>query len=399
MTTKAPDLNSLAVQKQGFEDFIIFRFKGKQYAAFLPTAYGLVKRGNCSGPTLPLRDKLTHQTLQFLFGDAKTMAQVKQYWDFFACAEQELVQADALGDVLIAGNTKVEYQRVTSSGARLASSGVTMIDFDPDDVLTPEQWKERSEKANVRFVDLPHIGEKAKPTEPELSGYSVIIEGQAIQLPAKITPFVKNMPAKHTNFLQYGWECSDFFAKCFPLLSENVDAHPTYDWNELSDLLKSQLEQDQGKVEIFGIKPPAAEESYWGICAILAVLIYFWLHLRQLSLQIRGDHTGLDVPWVGLYRSFPPLCFVWCSVLLVPLVAVVALGLRAIHWDPHTAFSDRRIFSLVAPSSALCCFLGVSSCLKMWRLARIATEADEKETSSAELKNTAAKVSSSSEAD
>jgi hypothetical protein len=374
MSNKVPEFKKPAGPQAGYEDFVIFRLKDRQYAAFVPTGFGLFKPNNCGRPVLPPRGRLSGQTLQFLFTDVSTVAQLKQYWDFFACTKIDLLGANALGDALIVGDRKLAYHLVTSSGAKLATSGVTMIDLDPDDMLSEKEWQEHIDKAHIKFVNLPSAGHEPVPLT-DLGGYSAIVEGDAVLLAAKVTPIRTDMPAKRINFLQHGWDCSELFAQCFPFLSKTVDEHPDYDWNDLSEFLKGELDENEGKVEIFGLKPPPAEESYWGILAILCVLFYFWILLRQVSPRLSREYSWLDVPWVGFYSTIPAVALIWCSVLLVPLFATVALGIRAMHSDFHHWWSNRAVFSIVFPTAILCSLLSILSCLKVRRLAGLATEA------------------------
>jgi hypothetical protein len=147
---------------------------------------------------------------------------------------------------------------------------------------------------------------------------------------------------------------------------------------------------------VFGIKFPAEAQFQWGIILILVVLVYFWLHVQELSPRLKGDHEGLDVAWPGLYPSWAAYAVVWVSVVGVPLYALWILGLNRVHYRPPFATFFRSNWLnitlwLVVPLPVFI-VLSVWSCLTLRRLALLAQAArqeDESKPSEQEAASTA----------
>jgi hypothetical protein len=111
---------------------------------------------------------------------------------------------------------------------------------------------------------------------------------------------------------------------------------------ELEDVKKSisdEVAKGTEVFEAFGMKLPAEQITFWGIVFLLAVQLYFSVHLMQLSGKLRLNDPGWDVPWIGMYQSFSARLIFFATLVLLPCIAVALLGGRAAmqltadYWD------------------------------------------------------------------
>jgi hypothetical protein len=81
-------------------------------------------------------------------------------------------------------------------------------------------------------------------------------------------------------------------------------------------------------IEALGLKIPADNLTRWGIPLLLAVQLYFWIHLHEFKRKVEPDAPGRDVAWIGAYRTWPAAVVALLSACLLPLAAILVLGLR-----------------------------------------------------------------------
>jgi hypothetical protein len=77
--------------------------------------------------------------------------------------------------------------------------------------------------------------------------------------------------------------------------------------------------------EIFGVKFPVDAALQWGIILILAIQLYLWVQLYELSPRLKSDDPGWEVAWIGVYRSAPARCLFIALTVALPSVTVVLL--------------------------------------------------------------------------
>ena len=82
-------------------------------------------------------------------------------------------------------------------------------------------------------------------------------------------------------------------------------------------------------IEALGLKVPASELTRWGIILLLAAQFYFWLHLHEFNRKIARPSPGLDVAWIGVYRTRIAAMTVFMSSCILPVAAVATLLWRA----------------------------------------------------------------------
>ena len=73
------------------------------------------------------------------------------------------------------------------------------------------------------------------------------------------------------------------------------------------------------------------EATRWGILLIVAIQLYLWIHLPELSPRLKDGDAGWDGCMVGVYRSLPARTLFVSSTALLPILTIVALGNNALR--------------------------------------------------------------------
>jgi hypothetical protein len=82
-------------------------------------------------------------------------------------------------------------------------------------------------------------------------------------------------------------------------------------------------------IEALGLRVPASEVTRWGVILLLAAQFYFWLHLHEFNRKIAQSSPGLDVAWIGVYRTRVAAMTAFVSSCILPVAAVATLLWRA----------------------------------------------------------------------
>jgi hypothetical protein len=99
------------------------------------------------------------------------------------------------------------------------------------------------------------------------------------------------------------------------------------------DSAKARIAEIQPKneyiVEVLGLKIPAEELAKWGSWLLVAVQLYFWIHLHELNRKLDPSSPGFEVAWIGIYRSWIAAAAVLTSSCILPIGALWVLYSRA----------------------------------------------------------------------
>jgi len=127
------------------------------------------------------------------------------------------------------------------------------------------------------------------------------------------------------------------FEHSFPELDDLTKNFEGIRIDHFDPILKAEQSRAGESFEAFGIKFPAASTTRWGILVILAVQLYFWIHLHELGRKLKPDDPGWEVAFIGMYNSRPSQAIFAISAYVLPVCAVAGLGVRGLfigsfHW-------------------------------------------------------------------
>jgi hypothetical protein len=116
------------------------------------------------------------------------------------------------------------------------------------------------------------------------------------------------------------------FAQAFPELNAEASDFATVDLADTIARVQSQATTASNSISLLGLTIPLIQLTRWGPLVLLAVQLYFWLHLHELVRKIEPDADGWDVAWIGIYRTMPAFVVALFSACLLPAIAAICLG-------------------------------------------------------------------------
>lgn len=95
---------------------------------------------------------------------------------------------------------------------------------------------------------------------------------------------------------------------------------------ELEDRLRERVGEYKN-ISVLGFDMPLTELGRWGTVLLVAIQLYFWLHLRTLHHRLQQSGTSFcEVAWIGLYLDRASRATTLVSCTLLPLSSILALG-------------------------------------------------------------------------
>ena len=126
---------------------------------------------------------------------------------------------------------------------------------------------------------------------------------------------------------------------------------------KLQAVLEAQLEKSGQPVEIWGWRVHSQLLGAVGIWLVIAIQLYFFVHLRELLSKMHQGGTTLDEPWIGLYLQFRTSTLAYyTSIAAIPAFFALYSGWLEFK-DPFSGFA-----------SYLRCLGVVISILLTWRI-------------------------------
>ena len=92
----------------------------------------------------------------------------------------------------------------------------------------------------------------------------------------------------------------------------------------LSYVQRLRDESDQ-HIQLLGVDIPRTVISQWGVILLIAVQLYFFLHVQHLRRQALSAHTVATFPWLGLYPDRVSVAVFTASISILPAVAALLL--------------------------------------------------------------------------
>jgi hypothetical protein len=129
---------------------------------------------------------------------------------------------------------------------------------------------------------------------------------------------------------------------------------PRADLKDLAAHVAALQAKPDEPVEVFGLKIPSGTISAWGFVLLLAIQSYFWIHLNEFSNRADLTTPGIEVAWIGVYRSRAARLAVMLSACVLPAVALLLL-----YYDANGLFAERIRGGLADAAAMLGSTLGL----------------------------------------
>jgi hypothetical protein len=124
------------------------------------------------------------------------------------------------------------------------------------------------------------------------------------------------------------------------------------------------VQQGGEVIELFGTKVPIEEFARWGSPVLIAIQLYFLLHLRHLTMALGSSGSIPSVPWIGAYREAAARWVSGVSLIAFPPAVILTLLFRG-NLLRHTTAGYLVIAVLL--TSAYLGWLTFRSLLLLWK--------------------------------
>jgi len=123
---------------------------------------------------------------------------------------------------------------------------------------------------------------------------------------------------------EFGRQLHDsLFDANFHDLTESTKDFADIDFGHMQAILAHNMQNTRETFEAFGVKFPIETASQWGILVILAIQLYFSVHMAEY--RKRGFKMS-TVAWIGTYSGAVPKALFIITGLITPFVVVFYLG-------------------------------------------------------------------------
>jgi hypothetical protein len=148
-----------------------------------------------------------------------------------------------------------------------------------------------------------------------------------------------------------GWHRGSFETE-FRELATISKEYNTIDLDTAERILAAEERRSAESLDAFGMKFPAETVIRRGAGAIviLAVQFYLWAHLFEFRRKLRPSDEGWNVAWMGVYETRPARFMLYGSILLLPIAAILALGIRGLYIGDGPRYTSWVL--LIATSTA-----------------------------------------------
>ncbi|OGF65710.1 MAG: hypothetical protein A2Y62_10380 [Candidatus Fischerbacteria bacterium RBG_13_37_8] len=151
------------------------------------------------------------------------------------------------------------------------------------------------------------------------------------------------------------------FQHSFPELSKIASNFQDLSIRQLESMLDDRIERSGEPLSVFGIRLPPEETTRWGIFILVAVQLYFYIHLVAFERHIKDKHDdpSWEVAWIGLYSLTASRVLSFISACLIPFVVASFSGVYLMR-------SEKWEWSMIAAVSVLGSFLCSTLTCKSW---------------------------------
>lgn len=155
------------------------------------------------------------------------------------------------------------------------------------------------------------------------------------------------------------------FQDSFQQLAKIVHNYEMLPPHTISEILDGEMERSSESFEAIGLKVPAEDIVRFGIILIIGIQLYLWLHLYEKSTELRNGDEGLEVAWIGVYRSPYASTMMFVTTCMLPATAASLLGLRGLRVSSFYAHWTSAVYwSVLFAGTVITFILGLGT----WRL-------------------------------
>jgi hypothetical protein len=158
--------------------------------------------------------------------------------------------------------------------------------------------------------------------------------------------------------LAVNWRTGQF-KESFRDLDQLTQNYQDISFTNIEKILESEAARSGERLEVLGIKLPVDALRTWGVVIVLAIQLYFFLHIREFGKRLSIDNEAWGVAWVALYPGILESLVFLLSALLLPIVLVGIFGWECLKsaMEPHVRISCFSFYPIALILTALIAYL------------------------------------------
>ncbi len=149
------------------------------------------------------------------------------------------------------------------------------------------------------------------------------------------------------------------FKESFRDLDELTQNYQEISFAKIEKILEGEAARSGERLEILGIKLPVNALRSWGVVIVLAIQLYFFLHIREFKNRLSVDNEAWGVAWVALYPGILEGLVFLLSALFLPIALVGIFGWECLKsaMEPHARISCFSFYPIALIFTALIAYL------------------------------------------
>lgn len=162
-------------------------------------------------------------------------------------------------------------------------------------------------------------------------GWAFVFEN-TVAIPAEIEKYPVNLLARFVSLTHLETKPDGAprplvsFVDAFPELNTVTATYQQLPLDKARAIIEAELARGGGDFEFLGAKFPAASIGSWGLVILVALEIYFWLHLSQLQKIASREQLKSTSGWVGAYNNRVAQGLTLASTVMFPCWVAFAIG-------------------------------------------------------------------------
>jgi hypothetical protein len=120
------------------------------------------------------------------------------------------------------------------------------------------------------------------------------------------------------------------YGNVFKELDDVAGGYSDIDLDVVRRVLDGEKERSADSYELLGARIPVEGIARWGMLVVIAVQVYFLVHLGEFQRRIDPTDEAWNVAWIGLYQGIAAKVVFGLTTFVLPVVVVGLMGTRRI---------------------------------------------------------------------
>jgi hypothetical protein len=155
---------------------------------------------------------------------------------------------------------------------------------------------------------------------------------RVLRIPVTLVRSQDNYQKRLVGSLKVQWLPGEF-AETFPDLSKFAKGIESLRFRQLESYLERLRSEVRPPVQLFGAAIPGESLRKWGPVVLIAIQLYFLLHLRRYNRLFQSSGSSTRFAWIGIYEDPISRLVFGLSITALPLVTIMIIS--ATHQEEY----------------------------------------------------------------